>query len=1114
MKLAVGSLRLGPRSALAALACAALLVASAGVAPAQPSPSPSPSQSDQPAIHLLNPSGAYDPKLDPTGEPDPPKISDKLDVDTTYHVVAWTNGAAPDDVVEASIVYEGQNEISIGTLDPSPNAAGAWELAWDVPNDLPKGSATIHVGLFGRTADGFVEKAHDDVAVDVEQHDPDGSDPTDNEPAAETVELTWPAEGGQLGFYRPRGGSWIGVVDGTASQSAGRVEVFYSESDPGAKPEFKKCGSAATGSSASFGVRPITFSANCTLGFGVAPTDVTALAAVAEMGDPSNSTFSQAAADVHVVHPYMQSPSKMTLSLSSAFVRALAPQCVVLTATVKDELGRPVQGANVDAHVVGPDDQVAFGTLTASGHKAPDDRDEHGLESGSNCAGSASGQEGIHRRPAQPDIKHEESTLGTGLSGPMNIGPGQWRFAIYSATPGIGDVTAWVDDEELPQGASNRPLDDDLLEGTEPIATAHAQWYAKSPTVSFAPAGATAAPGQCQLFIAKARAGTAAIPRVNLDLHAQSKLDSIRFCSPEGSSPLRAPDKGTHDPIDAAQSKESTGTTFTVHTETETNSEGDVQFGLVSPSVGNATVTGWIDGETGADNDVLDGAEPRATAGTSWADCANAGHVSFVNPSAYGSTTTGPGTGTDVSTQLDADQAFHVVVRTDCPDFASAVEIQLATGTTFKTIGEASRIGQSDTYEFDWSPVPADGSYKLRAHVSGAPADQDQTVVVNAQDATGGDPTETADETVEMTSPANGTAAGFVGAATEVDGIASAGAEGVDLFYTRVAAKDTPQGPDWISCGYVDLGGTGSKPQPFVGQCSLQGADQPSQVTGIAALSADCGFGQDGCDASPSGTARSLPMFKKDSGDAHRVYGYDALPFVEITPAENEAAPNQCERFVLVVEDATTQPLTGQNIDVHATGPGDDGGFCSVSDGTPFHAPDQGGHSAPPGTTSEGVHENPSGPDTYHIEGQTDTEGRFVFGVRSSVAGDMDLAAWIDRTDDDVPSPDEPADGAVMHWASTSPCTLVGTSSNDHLRGTPGPDRICGLGGDDVVRGRGGADVLVGAAGNDRLFGGAGDDRLLGGLGNDRLGGGKGRDACRGGPGRDHLRGCEPGRRR
>jgi hypothetical protein len=106
-------------------------------------------------------------------------------------------------------------------------------------------------------------------------------------------------------------------------------------------------------------------------------------------------------------------------------------------------------------------------------------------------------------------------------------------------------------------------------------------------------------------------------------------------------------------------------------------------IGLISPASADATLTAWIDGEKGLDNDVADGSDASATATASWTDCASASHVSFVNPSPYGPGTPGAGNGSDVSTKIDADRAFHIVVRNDCPNFAREVEIQTGSGQTF-----------------------------------------------------------------------------------------------------------------------------------------------------------------------------------------------------------------------------------------------------------------------------------------------------------------------------------------------------------------------------------------------------------------------------------------------
>jgi Ca2+-binding RTX toxin-like protein len=151
-----------------------------------------------------------------------------------------------------------------------------------------------------------------------------------------------------------------------------------------------------------------------------------------------------------------------------------------------------------------------------------------------------------------------------------------------------------------------------------------------------------------------------------------------------------------------------------------------------------------------------------------------------------------------------------------------------------------------------------------------------------------------------------------------------------------------------------------------------------------------------------------------------------------------------------------------------------------------------------------------AGQNTYHLEGETDTEGTWTFGLESDATGDSEIVAWLDRADDDVQSGDETADASLMHWIAPSACTVVGTAGRDRLRGSAGPDRMCGLGGNDRIAGLGGNDVVLGGAGNDILSGGAGNDVLVGGAGRDRLRGNGGRDRCKGGPQKDRLATCEP----
>lgn len=87
------------------------------------------------------------------------------------------------------------------------------------------------------------------------------------------------------------------------------------------------------------------------------------------------------------------------------------------------------------------------------------------------------------------------------------------------------------------------------------------------------------------------------------------------------------------------------------------------------------------------------------------------------------------------------------------------------------------------------------------------------------------------------------------------------------------------------------------------------------------------------------------------------------------------------------------------------------------------------------------------------------------------------------------------------------PCTIVGTTGNNHLVGTAGNDVICGDAGKDVISGGGGDDLVYGGSGKDEINGGKGKDVLTGGKGKDALNGGKGKDQLIGGKGKDVLNG-------
>jgi hypothetical protein len=1144
------------RRALALLAgLLALLIAltgtSSGSAPlvlAQASGSPS-SGTSGPTIQLLNPTQGYDPVFSPSGDPDSPKLSDKFDgIDRAYHVVASVVGAPSSALVEAYLQYPSQNEITVGTLTPVVGSADIYEFFWEIPDSLPDGEAVFRVRLYDQSSGGPVEKSADEVTVSMEQHAEDP--PFDTQQADETIELTWPSQNGSLGFYKPKGGVWRTVIEGTTSSreptpqnsqtSAPAVGLAYSTSAPGKEPVFTSCVSNATGGGlAADGRRPFRFV--CALAGNTLPTAVTAIAAIAEEPDnPQHSGLqSMDSADVHRVQPYVQTPDQMAIKLiplpgsgTTDRARRLAGSgCLNYFADVTDQLKRPVVGANVDIHIEGPDDNVQFGDdATAAdlsgSYKNPEKN--HSVENAADCdtAGADFGEQGEHNVPGNDDIKHRESVGGTGVSGGGGAGPGQWRFQIDSGTVGFTNITAWVDDADLPAIKDPRPEDSDTLDPGEAVATARAQWYGQAPTIDFVPVGSSGAVGTCHKFLLRARSGSAPIPGINLDVHASGPNNDLDFCDPGDGTPHRAPDLGEHDSEDSGESGDKATTPKTQHTEGETDDAGNFVLGITSPGTGDTTITAWLDGEKDFDNDVQGTAEPTAGATMTWATTANESKISFINPSSYGDVSF-------VSNKTDADTKFHIVTRVDSAIPVQGVEIQLGTGTGAdfeKTadLGPATQVAGTDTWELAWAADAEDASYTLRAHVIGTSSVADQEFTLNS--ASSMDPTDRPDETVEITRPLNASVVPFSKGSTPVEGVASAGADALDLFYTKVGGNKTPVAADWISCGYVDLAGAATV-QPFKGTCKLAAQDQAFQITGIAALTFDCLDPVPGnnCD----GTAdpdTGIRTGANDSGDAHRVFGLEASPLVGLSPAENEANSGACAKFVMKITDQSGQALSSQNVDVHLTGPGDTPNFCSPADGSasPRRAPDQGGHSVVSGHDDQGAHVA-DGPDTQHAEGETNGQGRFIFGVQANESGDSQIEAWVDQNDDDVRDSSEGLDTALMHWVGPNSCTEIGTTGDDVLTGTARPDRICGRGGNDVIRGKGGNDVLLGSggadvvkggggrdrvnggSGNDRLFGNGGNDALKGSSGVDVLNGGGGRDSCQTGPGRDKKKNCESG---
>jgi Ca2+-binding RTX toxin-like protein len=590
----------------------------------------------------------------------------------------------------------------------------------------------------------------------------------------------------------------------------------------------------------------------------------------------------------------------------------------------------------------------------------------------------------------------------------------------------------------------------------------------------------------------------------NIDIHASGPDDNLSFCDPTDANPRAAPDEPEtdHTSEGPGQSSHAGSSPLIKHTEGFTSEDGDFTFGVISNVQGDSTIQAWFDEDWGddvVDTDVIESFEEIATATVSWGATLETAQVGFVNPSAYGNPTDGGGDGTQVSNVRDADNRYHIVTRTNAVA-APGMELFISEdGESFTKLGDATQIGGTDTWEFFWDVNIPDGVYTLRAQLFGTSRNEDIEITVNK---TGPGPSDQdptpAEETVEITSPVDGSVVGISRREINVRGATSAGADGVDLFYTKAPSFNTPTADDWIFCGFVKPA-SGS----FNGKCTMDPSDQAAHITGIAAIAYDC-F-QSGC----SGQENESPFRdpgENDSGDAHRIFGLEADPIISLEPAEAQEQIGFCQRFELKVADTSGQALGGENVDIHVSGP-EDIVFCDPEGASTRRAPGDGGH-VTGDDPNEGTHED----GTKHIEAETGRGGRVIFGLNSRNAGDTQISAWIDRTENDVPDSGEPLDTSVMHWRTKSQvgrCTKVGTRGRDILRGTRGRDKLCGKGGRDVLRGVRGNDILVGGRGKDKLIGGRGRDRLKGGRGNDRLRGGRGRDRCTGGRGRDSFATCE-----
>ena len=509
-----------------------------------------------PAIQLLNPS-AYTTN---------PELSAKSDIDGAYHFVAWVPSVPPSPFVEFELRPAAGNATTIeatrvGTTD-------TFEAFFPLTG-VTDGTYTVRAILYsGGTQFG----------------DPDDQTVTVRNGAlgqSETAEITYPTNGGGLGFFTPKEALPRTIVDVRTSADARQVRVLYSVSPPGTEPAWTQCGTANVSGGAA--------TVRCTLADKVAPSQVTAIAALANQTPPPGPANPAAddSGDAHRVFPYVSTPSRVTVTPEA--IKADVSTCKDFSARVSDQFGRPIQGANVDVHAVGPTDQLQFSTgQDEDGFQAPNGG-PHSKEATRPCNDLASeGQQGDTNRVQASDEKHIES-LAAGTNN-----QGSFSFALFSNVIGGTSVTVWADVN-----------DDDLQASNEASGGARIGWGQDPPPpvrqLFLEPSDSTGTVGSCQRVTVIVKEGGNPLTVGNVDVHASGPDSTVAFCTPSGGSITRQPDTGEH--------VTGTHSDGTKHIEGEVNSAGQLVFGVTSSTAGETTITAWLD-ET--DDDTLSN-EPAVT---------------------------------------------------------------------------------------------------------------------------------------------------------------------------------------------------------------------------------------------------------------------------------------------------------------------------------------------------------------------------------------------------------------------------------------------------------------------------------------------------------------------
>ena len=391
-------------------------------------------------------------------------ISDK---GRPYHLNSWVNQVPANPIVEYELIDADENPTTIGTA--TQVGTDTFEFFWTIDEaTLPDGDYTLKATLFTQGTGTPTEVASDTQAVVLNNQEGDlPAGVPDADDQAETVEIVYPENAGDLGVYvtpgEPKEQSFIMEVQTSTDRF---VRGFYSVTERGTEPDFKPCGGFRQVDAAT---RSLTF--ECVVPNTDFALGITAVAAVTnDTPPPANTSQTQAgftdSADAHSVDSYFQRAGSVVLEPETIGDAPLG-SCATFTATVIDQNARPISNMNVDAHAAGPDDNLRFDTgtdttSTSNDTKAPD-QNHTASEPAFECAGATSdtdpsdsgapeGTQGDHNDPTGSDRKHVESVAGTGVTGSV-------PFSLRSATAGVTQLTVWADADDDDRYCSQEQAD-------------------------------------------------------------------------------------------------------------------------------------------------------------------------------------------------------------------------------------------------------------------------------------------------------------------------------------------------------------------------------------------------------------------------------------------------------------------------------------------------------------------------------------------------------------------------------------------------------------------------------------------------------------------------------